>query len=279
MKTITRRQFASGLLLAGAAALAACDNVATDTVAGADEAGSEITEAYFSDADIAEINITLKSEWTPDPRLRAISQAHGLMGLESGYHTDSTTLSITRPLPVYEYKDGTFEAQYPFYGEDAPDAMFFLFDGEDLVYLIESAKSEYGETYRHDWGLEFVAFDYSYYSSRKGMDSNGDPCSAADAYAQSTTKKGALIFTDPGVYLYDGVDLWLVSPLMFDYPSFDSLFDELVATPGLEDLDLVNLTDRQTFEYESPELVIDYNGKSVTVDSVEDYEAALESIL
>ena len=284
MKNITRRGFTNTMLLVGAAAvLGACDKTKSDqtddvfagleTVAEANDAGFDAVEQdFFTEGDIAEIVKALKSDQARDGKLEKIAKAHNQFALITGYHTDSETLQITCPLPVYEYKDGAFNPSYPYYGDGAEDSYTLIFDGDEIVYLVESLNSEYGESLKQQFGLEFMPFNWVH-------DTNGEYVSPTEAYTQSTTKEAALILAEKGIYLYDGTGIWFVYTDGGYEGEYDPLNDDPISTPGLENLDRVSLLERQTFEYDSPELVIEANGQSKTIDTVADYEATLESML
>ena len=281
MKSITRRQFASGLLLASAAvALAACDNAANEpgegavadateieagleTVAEAEDAFPAVSEIdIFSDDVISKIIDSLKSDATRDEALTDIGIDHGLQGVVHGYHTDSTELQITRNIPTYKYENGEFVLV------NDGTTIAYIFDGDEPVYrVIELAD---GNLVGEQYGIDYVAYSFEMYGQEN----------VKRAFDESTTKEITFIDAGQGGVFYDGVSAWAFKDRdgVNEY-AYDMLSDDIVSTPGIDGLERVSILERQTFAYDSPEIVIQVNDKTETIDSPADYEATLESML
>ena len=150
-----------------------------------------------------------------------------------GYYTDSTELSVARGIPVYEYKHGKFIRAVN--GID-----FYVFDQGVPIYRLGPATIG---------SMVFIAgYDPPYHYRSSELERNTD-----EVFEESTTKKFCFIYCAQGNVLYDGVDAWLVCNVGGEYgTAYDSLSDDLVSTPGIEDLELGTILERQTFAYESP---------------------------
>lgn len=204
-----------------------------ETVANADDAGFEIKEVTFlTDEEIAGLVESLQSEYAYDyvaTQERAKENPEFPLSV-TGYHTDSTELSVARGIPAYTYDDGAFEPT-------SGGVVYYVFDEGVPHYRLEP----------------WVNGPYMFYPS---TDDNGseDCPTTEEVFAESATKEFCLIQCAQGNVLYDGVNAWVMSlgswADMDDY--LDYLNDDLVSTPGIEDLELGTILERQTFVYESP---------------------------
>ena len=255
-----------------------------ETVAGADIAGFDPVEtALYSDDEIAKIVSVLQSDRTRDWKLE--NECHEALGeklymlIIHGYHTNSDTLQVSAPIPFYMYEDGVFTPEWP-EEYNAPD--MFLFDGDDIVYVMARNPQELVDEYGEDVMPPYFA-QYMYHETEDIYiwedNTYLTEYSLGDAYAESTTKQFAVIYAADGWYLYDGVKIWHVAYTDELRDICDYLEDDPIATPGLEDLELGNALERQTFEYESEPLTIEVNGQTATDVPLDDYVDTLASML
>ena len=201
-----------------------------ETVANADDAGFEVKEVtFFSDEEIAGLVESLQSEYTYDFKSFKERNASSSPVPVTGYRTESTELSVARGIPAYDYIDGEFEPEHNGMG-------YYVFDNGVPIYRMHPSDGPVMFTYNCD---DFSGENYP---------------STEEVFAESTTKEFCLIRCAQGNVLYDGVSAWLMSngrTVGFE-DLFDYLDDDMVSTPGIEDLELGTILERQTFAYESP---------------------------
>ena len=205
-----------------------------ETVANADDVGFEVIEAtFFSDEEIAGLVESLQSEYTYDLKGSMEHSKQGIPYPVTGYRTESTELSVARGIPAYDYVGGVFEPE-PGDSEHG-NLCYYVFDEGVPIYRM------------HPWQGPFMFL----YNCDEFM---GNNCpTTEEVFAESTTKEFCLIRCAQGNVLYDGVRAWLMCDDRADFEDlFDPLDDDMASTPGIEDLELGTILERQTFLYESP---------------------------
>ena len=244
------------------------------------ESTEPVEATFFTDEEIAQIVEELHCDMTRDYKLELeCNEAAGrqAMFFLHAYHTNLETLQITGLVPRYKYRNGKFKDEYP---DDGKFQYMFLFDGDDIVYIMCKNDPDLVERYAPD--MHPFSADYMYHRTKKrswdGVER--DYYSLGDAYAESTTKKGALIDAADGLYFYDGVQVWWIGS---DGTSYEFMFDYLdedpSSMPGLEDIELTDLLERQTFAYESPLLDLQIGNKYETDIPLDDFVDTFLSML
>ena len=201
-----------------------------ETVANADDAGFEVKEVtFFSDEEIAGLVEYLRSDLIYDLKGSVENSKNNIPVPVTGYRTDSTELSVTRGIPAYDYIDGVFEPEYG-------DLCYYVFDNGVPIYRMHPSDGPYMFNDNCD---EFAGDSFP---------------TTEEVFAESTTKEFCLIRCAQGNVLYDGVNAWRMCSGLEDgfKDFFDPLNDDMASTPGIEDLELGTILERQTFAYESP---------------------------
>ena len=236
------------------------------------ESTEPVEATFFTDEEIDQIVEELHCDMTRDYKLELeCNEAAGRLAMFflHAYHTNSETLQITGFVPRYKYRNGKFADEYP---DTDKSRYMFLFDGDDIVYIMCKQNPELVEFYGEDMHPFWAAYEYHRTKKRSIDGVERDYYSLGDAYAESTTKKGALIDAADGLYFYDGVQVWWIGSDGTSYEfMFDYLDDDPSSMPGLEDIELTDLLERQTFAYESPLLDLQIGNQYKTDIPLDDF--------